>query len=98
MTRRKKRSEYTSGDEYARDLRRDGVDYEHLRAGGGFGTGRHAEFLNAVWGDNPMETLANEAAEFPPRSQVFETKWGDQRRGKVADRAQNSRNPFKTQK
>jgi hypothetical protein len=87
-----------SGDEFARDLRRDGVDYEHLRAGGGFGTGLHAKFLEAIWSDNPMETLAIEAAEFPPRPQIFETKWGDQRRGKVADRVQISRNPFKTHK
>lgn len=96
MKPRKKRSDYVSGDGYARNLYQDGVDYEHIRSGAGFGTGPYAERLRAIWGDDPNKTLELEAAEQASKPHVFTKKWGHRRRGKVAGGRPQAPNPFHT--
>ena len=97
MGSRIKRSDFMSSDDYARALRREGLDYQDIRKGVFYGTGPDAEILRATFGDNPEQTLSREVADRQERPHVFEKKWSEQRRGKIADDHENN-NPFHPKK
>jgi hypothetical protein len=82
MARRIKRSDFVDGDAYAQALRRDGVGYQHLVSGKGFGTGVDAKILEAVYGANWEKTVEQETNDAPPMPHVFKMKYSDKRRGR----------------
>ena len=79
-----KRSDFVDGESYARALRDGGLEYGHIfgGGGGGFGIGEDAEFLKAVWGENPDRTLELEAEAAPKMPHKFNKKYAHTRRGR----------------
>lgn len=98
MTKRESRADHGSGVEYARDLRLDGLDYEHIRSGAGYGGGPDAVMLAAIWGNNPGDLLAQEMAEWMEKQHVVTTAPVAEHHDRVVACTSQAANPFRTEK